>query len=1119
MAISNRDRVERVMKLLREGLGPVVLREYKMIYGGKGYIREIDDALRTSAYELPPGSVLAADNVEGVLLAEIDVHGWLNLMWRRWKEVFERTLGHTERSYVSELIEARNGWAHQKAFTNDEAYRVADTAERLLKSVGMPKQAEAVNTIASELLRIRFEMAQAEAKKGTGPINGKTEVTTKAGLRPWREVITPHPDVASGKYLQATFVADLSQVLEGKAEPEYQDPVEFYRRTYLTDGLLRLLANGLRRLTSKGGDPVVQLKTAFGGGKTHSMLALYHIAGSGVQRMAAFPGGDRIREALGEDIDLPEANRAVLVGTALSATNGQRHGDLVTNTLWGEMAYQLGGEEGYRRVEVADRQAVSPGANVLRDLLNNFGPCLVIIDEFVAYARNVYGKDGLPCGTFDSLMSFVQSLTAAVRAADDSMLLVSIPESDIEKGGQSGHVAADHLEKVIGRMESVWTPVTANESFEIVRRRLFTDLPGESYALRDAVVSEFGRLYRDNKSDFPAEAQENDYLNRMKAAYPIHPELFERLYQDWSTLEKFQRTRGVLRLMAAVIHQLWQEGDQSLLIMPCTLPLHASTVKSELLNYLPEGFAPVVDADVDGSDSRPFAQDGENPTLGKFRASRRVARAVFVGSAPSTAAQRVRGLEEGRIRLATVQPGEPVAVFGDALRRLTNRLMYLYNDGTRYWYDTRPTVNRMAQERAQHFREEDIVQAVHDRVRAVRRASNEFAAAHVAPASSGDVTDEQRVRVVVLGVDCPHKRTSAGTRALEVVADIFENRGNAPRLYRNMLVFIAPDEDDAAALKQAMREYLAWDSIHNEKEQLNLDAQQSRQVETNRSRAYDTVELRVRAAYNWLIVPVQPDPMGKVEFQATRITGEDSFYARAFRRLTQSGEVITTWAPTLLQLAIRDFNLWQNKSHLSLKQLWEYLTSYCYMSRLLDQGVLIDTVEAGIRQLIDTPYGYADRFDERTGRYDRLLFRSSENIYFNDSCVLVHPEAAEAQIREDEERRRVEEVARGGHVPDVHRRGGTGQTGPTGKPTDGPRESLHTRYHGSVRLSPNRVTGDVGTIVDEVLQHLTSLTGCEVEITLEISALRRDGFDPNTMRTVSENSRTLKFSDYGFEEA
>ncbi|GAB4574743.1 MAG: Swt1 family HEPN domain-containing protein [Anaerolineae bacterium] len=1102
MATSNRDRVGRVLDILREALGPYVLREYKMAFK-KEFAREIDAALTTNAYELPREAL----QDETTLQNAIDVHGWLNLMWRRWNDVFARTLGHAERSYVSELMEFRNAWAHQNAFTNDEAYRVADTAERLLKSVGMPEYAERVNAIASELLRLRFEQAQARAKKDTGPLKSQEEMTTKPGLKPWRDVIMPHPDVATGKYLQATFVADLAQVIEGRAEPEYQDPVEFFRRTYLTEGLLKLLANGLRRLTASGGDPVVQLKTAFGGGKTHSMLALYHIAGSGVRRLADFPGGDRIRETLGEDIDLPEANRAVLVGTALSATNGQAHPEagLTTHTLWGEMAYQLGGLEGYEMVRVADENAVSPGANVLLDLLNQFGPCLVIIDEFVAYARNIYGKEGLPCGTFDSLMTFVQEMTEAAKRSTDSMLLISIPESDIEKGGQSGHIAADYLEKVIGRMESVWTPVTATESFEIVRRRLFNELTPEGYAARDAVVSEFGAMYRASKGDFPAETQQSDYLDRMKAAYPIHPELFERLYQDWSTLEKFQRTRGVLRLMAAVIHQLWQEGDASLLIMPGTLPLHASTVKSELLRYLPEGWATIVDADVDGPDSRPTAQDNDVPTLGKYRASRRVARAIFVGSAPTVAAQKVRGVEEVRVRLATVQPGEPPAIFGDALRRLNNRLMYLFSDGSRYWYDTHPTVNRLARDRAQHIPEEDVVRAVHERLRAVRRQSNEFAGAHVAPASSADVPDEQRVRVVVLGIDFPHKRTNAETPALEVVRDFFEHRGSSPRLYRNMLVFIAPDERDARDLMDGMREFMAWRSIRDEEEQLNLDAQQRRQVETHLKRADEMVESRVRSAYSWLIVPSQPDPQGELQFDAHRITGEDSFYTRAFRRLEQNGEIILTWAPMLVRKTIDDLNLWQGRKHLGLKEMWDYLTRYCYMPRLLDRDVLHDAVAEGVRQMVDTPFGYADRYDEATKRYERLLFGSSDRVYFNDSAVLVHPDAAREQI----------EVVVNPPDPPPPDGPDVGGSEPGPQP---PTPSRYTRYHGTVELNAQRVASQVEQIVEEILQHLTSLQGSEVRVSLDIQAFRPEGFDEQVMRTVSENSKTLKFGSFGFEQ-
>ena len=297
-------------------------------------------------------------------------------------------------------------------------------------------------------------------------------------------MVSPHPDVASGRYLQAEFAADLAQVLAGTAEAEYQDPMEFFRRTYLTEGLLNMLVTGVKRLTAQGGDPVVQLQTAFGGGKTHSMLALYHLSSGGV-KLSDFVGGERIADRIG-NVDLPEANRAVLVGTALDPARPRDYPDATTHTLWGELAYQLGGKEGYEMVATADQKGVSPNSDTLKELLDQFGPCLIIIDEFVAYARNIYHVDDLPAGTFASVMTFVQALTEAARRSDDSMLLISLPESDIEVGGEAGQEALECLAHVVGRIESVWKPVTATESFEIVRRRLFSS--EVDYAARDAVL-------------------------------------------------------------------------------------------------------------------------------------------------------------------------------------------------------------------------------------------------------------------------------------------------------------------------------------------------------------------------------------------------------------------------------------------------------------------------------------------------------------------------------------------------------------------------------------------------------------------------------------------------------
>lgn len=1098
MAKSNRDRVGDIMDALKDGLGSFVLREFRNIYKGD-FTREIDALLTSGIYELPRS---AFNSIE-TLTAALDVHSILKLMWQRWNEVFREKLGQSERNYISELMTARNDWAHQKAFTNDDAQRVADTATRLLEATGASSQANFTREVMRELRRLSYETEAKQSRKATAPLS-ESPTTTSPGLRPWRLVVKPHPDVASGRYIQAEFAADLAQVVQGKADPEYGDPKEFFRRTYLTEGLMDLLVTGIKRLTGQGGDPVVQLQTSFGGGKTHSMLALYHIVGGKIG-FSEIPNGEDIIGRIGEVDDRLDARRAVIVGTAFSPTEPREYADCTTHTLWGDIAYQIGGVAAYRVVETADLTGVSPGSDTLLKLLEDHGPALLIIDELVAFARNLYNvSERLPAGSFDTVMTFVQSLTEAVKRSTDSMLLVSIPESDIEIGGEGGKAALEILAKTIGRIESVWKPVTATESFEIVRRRLFSS--EMDYAARDAVLSAFREMYANNSGEFPSGVAEGDYLRRMQEAYPIHPELFARLYEDWSTLDRFQRTRGVLRLMATVIHRLWQDNDQSLMIMPASIPLWAATVRNEMLRYLPENWPAIVDADIDGEDSKPYQIDKSIPTLGQYTASRRTARAIFVGSAPSVAGQSVRGIEEVRVRLATVQPGEQLAAFNDALRRMSNQLTYLYTDGSRYWYDTRPTVNRIAQDRAQNIHADLVYQEIINRLRAVRYRREDFAAAHIAPQSSGDVADEARTRVVVLPLEYTHKRNGGSlSQAQEVAKEILENRGNSPRLYRNMLVFIAADEGNAQAWNQSLREYLAWKSIDDEAEPLNLDAQQRKQVATSLKRAEETLLARLQETYSWLIVPAQPEPTGPIYYEAHRISGQDSFYDRAARKLRSSELLIQRWSPDNLRMELDRF-LWRDQPHLGVKQLWEYLARYCYLPRLYNEDVLLEAVSDGVVRP-DAPFGYATMMG-LDGIYKGLTLGHSTTIYFDDNAMIVRPEIALAKLEAARQTQR--------QIPTSPSSPISGQSGPDS--FENPPRPRITRYHGTVSLDPQRINREMGTIVEEIVQRLTSLTGTEVTITLEISADRASGFDDGTVRTISENSRTLKFKSHGFEE-
>jgi len=373
-------------------------------------------------------------------------------------------------------------------------YRALDSIHRLLSAISA-EQATEVERSKQDLLRVRFdEQARTETRKlAVTPTEGQPE----RGLKPWREVITPHPDVASGRFQQAEFAADLGQVYRGEGSNEYKNPRDFFQLTFITHGLEQLLAGAIKRLSGAGGDPIVELQTNFGGGKTHSMLALYHLF-----------SGTPVKELLGiktvlktaDVTSLPKTQRAVLVGTELNPAAAHRKPDGThTNTLWGELAWQLLGKDGYKLVAEADRNGVSPGAGVLRDLFAKASPCLILIDEWIAFLRQLYGVADLPAGSFDANMTFAQALTEAAKASPRTMVVASLPASDIEKGGTAGDEALARIKNTFGRLESPWTPASVEEGFEIVRRRLFQPITEkENFAARDAVARKFSEMYRGN---------------------------------------------------------------------------------------------------------------------------------------------------------------------------------------------------------------------------------------------------------------------------------------------------------------------------------------------------------------------------------------------------------------------------------------------------------------------------------------------------------------------------------------------------------------------------------------------------------------------------------------------
>lgn len=1121
----NYELVQKGFRILHPLMAAYIGKEMNRVYHN-GWWQQALMTLSDQSKDLPDNGDYAE------LIDSLDIANCIRLIDREWGNVFRTKLSIDYRTWAKELMGVRNNTAHigQQDLSSSYAERAIDTMVLLSEAFEDPEGTEELRALYRTARYGSADGSTAVTENAT-PTQSKAVKTSEGvlhravgqNLPSWRTVMQPHPDVAEGRYRAAEFAADLAQVSRGEGAYEYRDPVEFFSRTYVTEGMAGLLVESLQRIAGKGGEPVIQLKTAFGGGKTHSMLALYHIVRGGIS-VEKVPNLKNVLDRAGLDA-FPKANVAVLVGTALDPTRKKNPSNLpgyTVSTIWGEMAYQLvtsaGKPDLYEIIRDADRKGVSPGSENLKTLMNACGPCLILMDELVAYAKKIYGVDGLPAGSYDNFITFIQELTEAARASENSIVVASIPESDIEIGGEAGKTALETIEHTFGRMESIWKPVAANEGFEVVRRRLFLDCKNPE--AREEVCTAFSQMYQENSADFPLEAKEVSFRDRLVACYPIHPEVFDRLYEDWATLERFQRTRGVLRLMAAVIHELWMANDASAMIMPGSIPLDMPNVRDELVRHLPDTWNSIIDREVDGKNSIPYQKDRQNIRYGSKVAARRVARTIMLGSAPTVRDQSVRGLEASRIRLGIVQPGENISDFNDALNTLHGSLSYLYNNasGNRYWYDTRPTLRKTAEDRASQVSPADVDNEIETRLKKLRK-ENPFAGVHICPASSLDVPDEQAVRLVVLRTADTYRRKSEKSKALEAVSDILSNRGPSPRIYKNMLAFVAPDYDALVSLQTEVKRFIAWKSIMSDKDDLNLDGNQIRETQQNLDRSNQTVELRIKETYCWLLVPYidQFEDMKTIQWEISNIGGGDeSIVTKSAKKMVQGEQVITNWAPALLQMSLDDL-LWKDSNDIAVKKLWEYLSTYCYLPRLANYSVLEDAIARGLAS--DEYFALAAAYSNN--RYVDLKYNQTV-FSISQSDLLVKTNVALKQIVAEKKEEPVTPINpnSGGVQPEgpsgVSPSGGKGtQTTPSG---GGATKATNTHFFMSAKLDTTRVNRDVNNYVQEIIQHLMAVDGSDVELILEVSVKAPDGIPSNVVRTVSENCRTLKITNFGFDE-
>jgi predicted AAA+ superfamily ATPase len=1052
------------------------------------------------------------------------------LFWvfdKQWHGLFKDRLSFEDKRAVSALWDARKEWAHGERISSERTERVLMDSEHILRSIGAVQQADKADEMRREFRRLMFEEDQKKLQRAQE--KALSVQVDSTGLPAWRDVVEPHDDVARGTFELAQFAADLRQVHQGVAGPEYGDPVEFFGRTYLTRGLRFLLEQSIRRLTGAGGEPVVDLMTTFGGGKTHSLLAVFHAAaGVPADRL---PGLRELLDGIGI-AELPsKVNRAVLVGNDLSILGMPKPEGFTVNTMWGELAYQLGGLEGYDRLARYDRESAPPTTSDLAQLMSDYGPCVILIDEWVAYLRQLWSREKqAPAGTFDTHMTFVQALTEAVKAVPTALLVVSLPASDVvrdmptgdvalenvhELGGTAGLEALRHLHSVIHRVESPWQAATIEESFEIVRRRVFKPFAREQDAARDLVVHRFMEHYQRHSSDVPSEVMQPGYRATMRTAYPIHPELFNRLYKDWSTLERFQRTRGVLRLMATVVYALWSSGDRSPMILPASIPLDSSKVFDELANHLDDAWKPIVDADIAGETSTANLVDSEIKILGKSMATKRAARCVFLGTAPlANLRQRdgssapIRGIEQKRVILGSTYPGDNPAHVADGLRRLGDLGKYMNRDQDRYWLSLQQTVAQIVQERADAYHDDQVM----DELAQVLRQETDkglFERVHRFPHGSVDVDDDPGIGLVIFGPDRPFSKRAKSV-AEGAALEFLNKRGTNARIHKNSLVFLAPEVDRVDVLLNAVRQRMAWEYILDNRDSLNLDQHNVKVAEARVTQSKQTVADAIREAYRWILVPTQEPGSATIELEPILMNGDGTLAARVTKKADSGEFVVRSYSPSLLRMQINRLDLWKDKAYVPVDTVAGYFTQYVYMPKVTQPKIVIDTIwhlDDVISIELDS-FAYADAHED--GRFVGLTMTKPSAV--RQGGLLVDPKVALEQIEADNKGK-----------GDGESGGGSGTDGDE-KPSDGSdsdgsdrskssgAKAVPTRFHATRELTTNRVVRDAGQIYEEIVSHFVT-SGVPVRVTLDIESEQLDRLTEDQRTAIRENLKTLRFAD------
>lgn len=772
---------------------------------------------------------------------------------------------------------------------------------------------------------------------------------------PWTEVIRPHEDILTGRLEMSTYAADLGAV--DRDDPNtprvYRDPREFFRTTFMTRNLRGLLQDVLGAISDKGGDRIIQLRTPFGGGKTHSLLALYHLLHS---RADIDP----------RDVDgLPDPGPgrvAVLSGIDLDPSTPRIVDDFKIHTLWGELAFRLGGQPAYEKVRIHDEEGRAPAGNVLRPIIGS-GPVLILMDEVLAYVGRAGGRKGEDL-LRRQVMLFLQTLTEVVRNLPNAAMVYSLQMSVYEAGGDESLL--QELDHLVTRVDAKREPVSGDEVMKVVQRRLFPTF-GEDPS-HEAVAREVAREFAiglkrlreataETESDRRSAGQEAERFEaRVSQSYPFHPELLDLMYHRWGGLPSYQRTRGALQFLARVVHALWKGArPPQPLIGPGDVPLEDEHVRGAFFSQVGERerYTSVLDADITGDGARAREVDRrvatDSPAYEQLRIGTLCATAIMLYSFGAREGED-RGVLETELVESLVSPLLDRNVLTTALHDLRDELLYLHYTGRRYRFEPKANLNLLISEEMKKWEIDEVLDRI--RLELDKLLSSARDRAVLWPPDSSAIPDgEATFRIVYLGPDFASLNPDEIAAKVE---NLIEYRGSSRREFRNAVAFAIPGRLALDRARSAARLLLAVESLLEgvKKKRIGVEKEQSEELQERRRGAAADLAGAVDRAYELILVPIpdrngnRPFALESIDLRAHITTGRE-FHSRMMDALRK--HVFASVTPARLVTLSK---LGDDRDFLAGEELVKWFFSYFDFPKITDEQALRAAIARGTADLL-----------------------------------------------------------------------------------------------------------------------------------------------------------------------